>query len=541
MASLTSSAGKTLGKPSAPLMLRHEASSKLLAFSPADGLFRAASNETTPARFKMVYVSHELVASLRQQAREFERASLKVGLGGMQVMTRSHCPCSGFSNEHGFGRYCHAWETPMQDPWCYVNETCGGIRPGAARAVRASAQRGSFGQRFEVCTPNPPPASPPSPPPPPFSPSPSPPPPPPAIAPGTTFVAPAGCRCSGFSNSHGFGAFCKAWEAHLPGGEGQKPWCYVDDACEKGRVSTKRKRGSFGKSYADCDMVTPENLAAMVTGEAARMVDTTVAQASKSMSKSGLISRFFGRQLAEAVSARDPAAASAASAPSSAVPPQPSKPSRPHRAASASAASRKRLPPRPKKALTIELDTSGEQLMARLQRFRPRYVALLHEATSAYLTVERPPHGAALQVHALNPQLSIGSIFAMIRPPKSVTGGSRRGRLGPTRAPSNSPGYSKLGGSRRARGKGYPAVQPYDAYLISLGVSSYLTLCPSHPAGDTGAQQGTGPAVGTADTLEGATLCAGFRPEKKWGEPLRLLRRPSVAAAPGAVFSFLAD
>ena len=34
-------------------------------------------------------------------------SALAVGLGGIQATTRSGCTCSGFSNEHGFGRYCH--------------------------------------------------------------------------------------------------------------------------------------------------------------------------------------------------------------------------------------------------------------------------------------------------------------------------------------------------------------------------------------------------------------------------------------------------
>ena len=43
-------------------------------------------------------------------------------------------------------------------------------------------------------------------------------------------------------------------------------------------------------------------------------------------------------------------------------------------------------------------------------------------------------------------------------------------------------------------------------------------------------------ATGGVDRFEGATLCAGHRPDKRWGEPMKLLRRPSVAVAP-AIFS----
>ena len=62
-----SSTGQTVGKPSKPMVIRHLHSGKFLSFSAADGLFRAAGNETRPAKFRMVYLSPELVISLRQQ------------------------------------------------------------------------------------------------------------------------------------------------------------------------------------------------------------------------------------------------------------------------------------------------------------------------------------------------------------------------------------------------------------------------------------------------------------------------------------------
>ena len=62
--------------------------------------------------------------------------------------------------------------------------------------------------------------------------------------------APTGCTCSGYSNGHGFGAHCKAWEKHLAGAENQLPWCYVNDECDA--PGTRRTRGSFGKVFADC-------------------------------------------------------------------------------------------------------------------------------------------------------------------------------------------------------------------------------------------------------------------------------------------------
>ena len=34
------------------------------------------------------------------------------------------CACSGVSNPYGFGAYCARWETPTQNPWCYVLADC---------------------------------------------------------------------------------------------------------------------------------------------------------------------------------------------------------------------------------------------------------------------------------------------------------------------------------------------------------------------------------------------------------------------------------
>lgn len=54
----------------------------------------------------------------------------------------------------------------------------------------------------------------------------------------------SGCQCSGYSNDHGFGAYCFGWEY-----ESQMPWCYVTEACSAEEASLK---GSFGRKYADC-------------------------------------------------------------------------------------------------------------------------------------------------------------------------------------------------------------------------------------------------------------------------------------------------
>ena len=56
----------------------------------------------------------------------------------------------------------------------------------------------------------------------------------------------AGCKCSGYKNAHGFGAYCKAWEEGLD--PNQTPWCYVSAACAADDV----QRGSFGERFLNC-------------------------------------------------------------------------------------------------------------------------------------------------------------------------------------------------------------------------------------------------------------------------------------------------
>ena len=175
-----------------------------------------------------------------------------------------------------------------------------------------------------------------------------------------------------------------------------------------------------------------------------------------------------------------------------------------------------------KKAYAIELDTSGEQLMAKMARFSPRYVALLHDDTQTYLSVERPPHALGLKPHALSAQLGIASVFAMIRPPKRRTRAALRlAAFVPPGMELSAPAGKDPVGRRPAP----------ETLLVSMGVSAYLTLCPDHPPGDTG-------GLGSSNRFDGATLCTGFRQEKLWSEPLKLLRRPSVPAAPAA-FAFV--
>ena len=54
----------------------------------------------------------------------------------------------------------------------------------------------------------------------------------------------SGCRCSGYSNDHGFGSYCYGWEF-----EAQVPWCYVTEECKSEQVV-----GSFGRKFEDCPL-----------------------------------------------------------------------------------------------------------------------------------------------------------------------------------------------------------------------------------------------------------------------------------------------
>ena len=69
--------------------------------------------------------------------------------------------------------------------------------------------------------------------------------------------ASTGCKCSGYANDHGFGAYCYGWEY-----ESQTPWCYVADSCEStGDMGMGELRGSFGRKYADCLPLEDESVA----------------------------------------------------------------------------------------------------------------------------------------------------------------------------------------------------------------------------------------------------------------------------------------
>ena len=202
----------------------------------------ASDSHSYAAQWRVLVLDGATVEVLAKSAQAVDYHSQR--FTGRKMSSGSGCACSGFSNDHGFGRFCHPWETDDQEPWCYVNSSC-----------PSTSARGSFGKRYEACSlPN-------------------------AYTDSGHFgpdeqlnesslfdqygrptgaaelkLMPAsGCNCSGFQNRHGFGGSCKGWEF-----EGQNPWCYVEPSC-KGQDAGGGgfSNGSFGQPYEDCYEVWP--------------------------------------------------------------------------------------------------------------------------------------------------------------------------------------------------------------------------------------------------------------------------------------------
>ena len=162
----------------------------------------AEDSSAATSQWQVLVLDADTVRMLARSARSIDSKSEK--FTGRRMRTASGCACSGFSNAHGLGRFCHPWEDQMQESWCYVDANC-----------TSAAARGSFGRKYETCDK-------------------------PYEEPrqdqdrfaeiGQGRLAPSsGCNCSGYSNTHGFGAYCKGWEY-----EGQAAWCYLDTACSQG-------------------------------------------------------------------------------------------------------------------------------------------------------------------------------------------------------------------------------------------------------------------------------------------------------------------
>lgn len=262
----------------------------------------------------------------------------------------------------------------MDSAWCYVDESCQG------------GNKGSFGRRHEVCTPEPPP--------------------PPRDEYNYSdylrnknneeykgqWKAPADCPCSGWKSKLGFGGYCKAWEEKLA--PHQTPWCYVADSC----ALAEKKKGSFGRKHMDCTYVyedsagsTPKPLVQgpIVPKASKSKAAQAVARDKEGKQSAGFFSKLWhGRRLEQEYPGRTL---------------QQEYP--------ATRSDRKRERQQLKSNLHVAEETA---LLARVARERPRWVALVSAATHGFVTVEPPPHKSALVAHAKTAQLSILSIFALL-------------------------------------------------------------------------------------------------------------------------------
>ena len=163
-----------------------------------NGVLHVSSNSTRDpsTHFKLVALSRSAVDMLLPSKK----------VAAPPSGTKNLCPCSGFSDEHGFGRFCHGWESEFHRPWCYVGEACPGARHGykLRKHQACTSEEGYLGP--------------------------------------DGYKHPPECPCSGHESVHGFGAYCRGWEF-----AGQTPWCYVHDNC-----SLVESTGSFGSKHAEC-------------------------------------------------------------------------------------------------------------------------------------------------------------------------------------------------------------------------------------------------------------------------------------------------
>ena len=346
------------------------ATGKYLEVSSEDGLLRATG--TTPdspaARFRVHVLSAATVTALRAAASTPPMA-WSTATGSMT--TSGGCACTGFSNEHFFGRYCHPWEVDTQAPWCYVGSSC------------AQSMKGSFGRHHAECSmlgvlhdgsswPSNSSAAgidteqdg--------------------ALSPlsadeldadtsqaGTSGSAelrwepPAGCACSGVRSALGFGPYCRAWEYAE-----QTPWCYVGDNCSL--ASATSRPGSFGYRFIDC----------VLEGGGRRLTQRAHHHA------------------APATSARRLAASAAASATA---------------ATAAAAAAPAGLSSTPPLAESFpRRDPEEDALLEKVEQLRQPYVALVSLATEGFVSVELPPHRLALRPHARTDALSMRGVFSFL-------------------------------------------------------------------------------------------------------------------------------
>ena len=111
------SAGSISLSTGQPVALSSRSTGLFLHVSLDDGLLKAGSKTASDkeSHFYVVPVTEATVASLRVAAAATAKLASK--WEDIKTVSRSGCNCTGFSNEHGFGRYCHPWESSVQVPW----------------------------------------------------------------------------------------------------------------------------------------------------------------------------------------------------------------------------------------------------------------------------------------------------------------------------------------------------------------------------------------------------------------------------------------
>ena len=165
----------------------------------SDGLLRASASSSSEAsaRFRLLRLDANVVKAISKSKPPKTHLAVAGKLG---------CACSGASDEHGFGRFCHNWESEWHQPWCYVDASC----KHGVRSKRHSSRHLQVCKEEEGY-----------------------------LGPDGWLPEP-GCHCTGMESIHGFGAYCKGWE--FPG---QTPWCYVNEECG-GAL------GTTGARFMDC-------------------------------------------------------------------------------------------------------------------------------------------------------------------------------------------------------------------------------------------------------------------------------------------------
>jgi hypothetical protein len=365
------------------IAIRSLASNQYLELQPSGRVIAGAkSSDSLAARWRVLVLDANTVAALLRSAHHIDQRS--TAFTGRRMVSASSCPCSGFSNAHGMGRFCHPWEDPMQEAWCYVLDNCS-----------SANSRGSFGRRYESCDAPPQssgdeeeaylrmqsqtmgeggegPAR-------------------EHLASLDVKLSPAsGCNCSGYQSPLGYGASCRGWEY-----EGQTPWCYVDRGCalaSGGAAASRWARkdnGSFGQPFETCVWRSPSDPlpSAGLEPPARRRLQQTRLTSSRANQ-----------------------------------PPQLQPPRRWTEAEHRRAAARRAVPSpgrEPPPGRRLQAPGRISQLLASKPEAE-RYIVLVSALSHTFLTVEAPPHKEALLLSARSDALSMRSIFSSFERTKLI-------------------------------------------------------------------------------------------------------------------------